>query len=69
MSCAVGLRYSSDPALLWLWYRPAAIALIRPLVWEPPYATDVALKSQKKKKQKKTIFTDRHFQGREIQAI
>ena len=38
---------------LWLWHRPAAIAPIQPLAWEPPYAMDVALKSQKKKKKKK----------------
>ena len=32
-----------------------AVALIRPLAWEPPYATDVALKRQKdiKKRKKK----------------
>ena len=30
--------------------RPAAIALIRPLAWEIPYAVGVALKSKKKKK-------------------
>ena len=35
--------------LLWLWCRPAAVALIRPLGQEPPYATGVALKKQKKK--------------------
>ena len=35
MSCGVGRRGSSDPALLWLWWRPAATAPIRPLVWEP----------------------------------
>ena len=34
---------------LWLWCRPEATALIRPLVWEPPYAMGVALKIQKKK--------------------
>ena len=39
-----------DLALLWLWCRPAAIALIRPLAWEPPYAAGGALKIQKKKK-------------------
>ena len=39
-----------DPALLWLWCRLAATALIRPLVWEPLYAVGVTLKSQKKKK-------------------
>ena len=36
--------------LLWLWCRPAAAALIRPLAWEPPYARDVALKRQKTEK-------------------
>jgi len=36
--------------LLWLWCRPAATALIRPLAWEPPFATGVALKSKKEKK-------------------
>ena len=47
MSCGVGHRRGSDLALLWLWCRPAAIAPIRPLAWEPPYAADVALKRQK----------------------
>ena len=47
----------SDLALLWLWCRLAAVALIRPLAWEPPYATGVALKRPKKKKKKK----DRNF--------
>ena len=37
MSCGVGHRHSSDPAMLWLWHRPAAVASIRPLAWEPPY--------------------------------
>ena len=37
-----------DPALLWLWYRPAAAAPIRPLAWERPYASGAALKWQKK---------------------
>ena len=44
MSCA---------ALLWLWHRPAAVALIQPLAWEPPQAVNVNLKSKKKKKKKK----------------
>ena len=44
MSCGVGRRRSSDPSLLWLWCRPTAAALIRPLTWEPPYAAGVALK-------------------------
>ena len=32
----VGCRHGSDPTLLWLWSRPVATALIRPLAWEPP---------------------------------
>ena len=40
----VGRRCGSDPELLWLWRRLAAVALIRPLAWEPPYAASVALK-------------------------
>ena len=51
MSCGVGCRQRSDPALLWLWcHRPAATVPIGPLVWEPPYAVGMAQKSQKKKK-------------------
>ena len=50
MSCGVGRRYGSDLVFLWLWRRPAAIAPIRPLAWEPPYAAGVALKKEKKKK-------------------
>ena len=50
MSCGVGHKCGSDPALLQLWYRPGAAALIRPLTWEPPYATGTALKKEKKKK-------------------
>ena len=38
-----------DMVLLWLWHRLAAVALIRPLAWEPPYAEGVALKRQKDK--------------------
>ena len=47
MSCGVGRRRGSDPALMWLWYRPGAAALIHPLAWELPYAVGVALKSKK----------------------
>ena len=53
MSCGVGHRCSSDLALLWLWRRPAAIALTRPLAWGPLYAAGAALKRQKTKKKKK----------------
>ena len=39
---------------LWLWLscRPAAIALIQPLAWEPPCAKSEALKKDKKQKTK-----------------
>ena len=54
MSCGVTRRHGLDPALLWLWYRPAAAAPIRPLAWETPYAPSVALKNKIKKIKKKT---------------
>ena len=44
MSCGVVRRHSSDLALLWLWRRPAVVALIRPLAWELPCAAGTALK-------------------------
>ena len=56
MSCGVCLRSGSDPALLWLWYRPATTAPIRPLAWEPLFTMGAAqemAESQKKKKKKK----------------
>ena len=53
MSSAVDLRRGLGPSLLWLWYRPAAAAPMQLLAWELPYAEGVALKSQKKKKERK----------------
>ena len=52
MNCGVGCRHSLDPASLWLCYRLAAVAAVRPLAWELPYAAGVALKSRKTEKQK-----------------
>ena len=49
MSCGVGHRLGLDLALLWLWYRLAAVGLIRPLAWELPQAVGAALKSKKTK--------------------
>ena len=43
-------QWVKDPALLWLWRRPAATAPIQPLPWETPYAAGAALKRQKEKK-------------------
>ena len=48
MNSGVGRRHGSDPMLLWLWWRPAGVAPIRPLAWEPPYAVGAALKKQNK---------------------
>ena len=48
MRCGVGRRHGLNLVLLWLWCRPAAAALIRPLAWEPPYASGAALKKQNK---------------------
>ena len=48
MSYGVGHRHGLDPMLLWLWHRPAATDPIRPLAWEPPYATGSALEETKK---------------------
>ena len=53
MSCGVGRRRGLDPALLWLWCRPAATALIRPLAWEPPYAVGAAQEIAKRQKRNK----------------
>ena len=50
VSCGIGRRRSSDPTLLWLWFRPAATARIRPLAWEPPDTAHGALKRQEEKR-------------------
>jgi len=50
--CGIGNRCGSDPVLLWLCHRPAAIALIQPLAWELPYAVGATLKKSKQKKKK-----------------
>ena len=41
-------QWVSDPALLWLWCRPAAAALIQPLAWDLPYAAGAALNKKAK---------------------
>ena len=55
VSCGVGHRCSSDPKLLWLWRRMAAVAPIRPLAWELPYATGVPPPKKKAEKKKKEV--------------
>ena len=58
MSCSVSHRCGWDSALLWLWCRPAAIAPIQPLAWDPPCAVGAALKTLKKKRKKKKAKLD-----------
>ena len=41
MRYGVGCTVHSDLALLWLWCRPAATAVIRPLAWDLPFAEGV----------------------------
>ena len=52
MSFGVGHSLGSDLTLLWLWCRPAAVAPIGPLAWEPSHAEGAALKRKKKKQLK-----------------
>ena len=52
MSCGVGHRCGLDLVLLWLWHRSAAVAPIRPLIWESPYAVEADFKKKKKKAKK-----------------
>ena len=54
MSCDVRQSCGLDPLLLWLWHRMVATALIRPLAWEPLYATGAAQEMAFLKKQKQT---------------
>ena len=53
MSCGVGLQSGLDLALLCLWSRPSAVALIQPLTWELPYAVCGCF-PKKQKQNKKT---------------
>ena len=50
VSCGIGRRLGSDLMLLWLWCRPAAVALIGPLAWETPCTAGMALKQQQQKR-------------------
>ena len=66
MSCGVGHRRGSYPVLLWLWCRPAAIALIQPLAWEPPYAMGAAQEVAKRQKIKKIKIKSNLFQANQL---
>ena len=68
MSCGVGRRPGLDLALLWLWRRPAALAPIWTLAWEPPYATGAALKSKRKKKRKEKTQFESKLRDAKVEA-
>ena len=48
-------QWVGDLALLWLWYRPTAIALIQPLAGELPHTTVGTTQERQKKEQNKKI--------------
>ena len=52
LGCGVVCKCGSDTALLWLWCRLTATALIRLRAWEPPCTMGVAPKRPKKKRTK-----------------
>ena len=64
MSCGGGCRHGSDPALLWLWCRWEAAALIRLLGWEHPHATGAALERQKDRERKEERKKGRRKEGK-----
>ena len=72
MSCGVGRRRGSDPALLWLWRRLAAAAPIRPLPWEPPYAARAAQEMAERHTQKKKLLKKKkklHFSTSDFNIV
>ena len=56
-------QWVKDPALPWLWHRLAAVALVRPLVWEPPYALAVAPKRKKRERVNRTCYEQKGGDG------
>ena len=52
MSCGVGHRCGSDPALPWLWCRLVTAALIGPLAWDL-HMLWVQIQKDKRQKKKK----------------
>ena len=55
-------QWVKDPALLWLWCKRAATALIGPLGWEPPYAEGLAIKREegegKREEEEEALFSN-----------
>ena len=63
-------RHGSALMLLWLWYRPAGVALIQPQAWELLYAAGVVLKKTHTKRQKqKRIYQMKNCNGGQIKMV
>ena len=69
VSCGVGHRRGSDPSLLWLWHRPEAVATIRPLAWELPYAVGPTLKCKKIKIKRRYLVTPKTSVALELHTV
>ena len=52
-----------------MWCRPAAIAPIRPLGWEPPYAVGAALKKDKEKKKENSAMNKVSYEKEETETL
>ena len=50
----MGCKHGLDPVLLWLWRKPADVALIRLLAWELPCAHEWGPKKDREKKRMRT---------------
>ena len=64
--CGVGCRRGSDPALLWLWCRLAAVALIPSLGWELPCAAGATLKKAKEKRKKQVVLGNKDWEPNQL---
>ena len=53
MSCGVGLRCSSDLAMLWLWCRLATAAPIPSLAWELPLCPKAVKRKERRGREKR----------------
>ena len=66
MSCGVGHRHDLDLALLLLWCRLEAAALIRPLAWELYMLGVWPSKDKKKKKREREIERDDEHKAKAV---
>ena len=68
MGRGVDCRRVLDPGFLWLCHRLAAMAPVRPLAWELPYATGAALKRTNKQNTKQNKKNRRTCNGAALTA-